>query len=311
MPAEELSQQIQFDTVDGTPLRGLLYLPELKAKKRAPGIAMAHGFSAVKEMGLTEYAERFVNAGFAVLLYDHRNLGASAGDPKLEINPWAQTRDYAAALTHLANRPEIDETKLALWGSSFSGGEVMVLGSVDDRVRAVVANVPFAGTGSTPDNDADMQAAHDAISHELTRTDGEGLADPGGEITGPMAVVRDPDDEDLPVFLDQEESAEWFLDVGQQRGTPWQNEVTLRNAFGTEPAFDPSVGAANLGDTALFMVVADEDRVAPVEMARSAFDLVSGPKELLEISGHHFAPYSGEAMDTIADATIAFLRKHL
>ena len=50
-----------------------------------------------------------------------------------------------------AAQPGIDPERLALWGSSFSGGEVLVVGAVDPRVKAVIANVPFAGSARGSD----------------------------------------------------------------------------------------------------------------------------------------------------------------
>lgn len=44
-------------------LRGWLYLPD-KVTRPVPAIVMAHGFSAVKEMGLDRFAEAFADAGF-------------------------------------------------------------------------------------------------------------------------------------------------------------------------------------------------------------------------------------------------------
>ena len=58
---------------DGVTLRGWLYRPEGRSGKR-PAIVMAHGFSATKEMYLDDFAEVFVAAGFAVMVYDHRNF---------------------------------------------------------------------------------------------------------------------------------------------------------------------------------------------------------------------------------------------
>ena len=63
-----------------------------------PGVVMTHGFSATKEMALDRYAEVFEKAGLVVLVYDHRNLGASDGEPRQRINPWAQARDYRRAI---------------------------------------------------------------------------------------------------------------------------------------------------------------------------------------------------------------------
>lgn len=292
----------EFAGHGGTRLRGRLHLPD--ADHPVPAVAMAHGFSAVLEMGLPQFAEALCERGVAVLLYDHRNLGMSDGEPRQEINPWCQMRDYRHALDELASRPEVDEQRLGLWGSSFSGGEVIVVGSIDERVRAVVANVPFAGTSLEPPGDA--RATVDAIRAEL---DGPGaLCAPGGEVVGPMTVVDEGDDQGA--FLAQPESAEWFLAVGPPTGT-WRNEVTLRNAFGTTPAFDPGACIEHLGGTALLMVVATQDRVAPTEIAVAAFDRASEPKELVMIDGHHFAPYGGEAAARAVAATCRFLTEHL
>jgi len=42
-------------------------------------MVMAHGIGSTKEMCLPQFAERFAAAGFAVLLFDYRNLGESEG----------------------------------------------------------------------------------------------------------------------------------------------------------------------------------------------------------------------------------------
>ena len=87
-----MRQDIEFDA-EGTTLRGWLYVPD-EATGPAPTIVMCHGFSAVKEMYLDALAEVFAEAGLAALVYDNRNLGASDGEPRQEIDPWAQVRDY-------------------------------------------------------------------------------------------------------------------------------------------------------------------------------------------------------------------------
>ena len=66
---------------NGVCLRGWLYLPDTTPAPH-PLVVMAHGYSGVKEQGLDDYAEVFCKAGLAVLLYDHRNLGASDGEPR-------------------------------------------------------------------------------------------------------------------------------------------------------------------------------------------------------------------------------------
>ena len=89
-------RDIAFDA-DGTTLRGWFY-PAERASGPGAAVVMAHGFSAVKEMYLDSFAEVFAAAGLNVLVFDNRCFGASDGEPRQEIDPWAQVRDYRDAI---------------------------------------------------------------------------------------------------------------------------------------------------------------------------------------------------------------------
>ena len=54
-----MREDIEFDA-GGTTLRGWFYRPDTDAP--APCVVMAHGFSAIKEMHLDDYAELFQKA---------------------------------------------------------------------------------------------------------------------------------------------------------------------------------------------------------------------------------------------------------
>lgn len=134
-----MRNEIEFDA-DGTTLRGWLYLPQ-NEQGPFPAIVMAHGWGAVKELYLDIYAAELANAGFAVLLYDHRNFGASDGSPRQEIDPWPQIHDYRHAITLVGMREEIDRERIGIWGTSYSGGHVLVVAAVDRPSSASSANV--------------------------------------------------------------------------------------------------------------------------------------------------------------------------
>ena len=137
-----MRDDVEFPAEDGVTLRGWLYRPE-EGSGPFPAVVMAHGFSATKEMHLDDFAEVFAAAGLAVLVYDNRNLGASDGEPRGELDPWQQIRDYRTAITWLSHRDEIDASRIGVWGSSYSGGHVLVVAAQDRRVKAVVAQVPL------------------------------------------------------------------------------------------------------------------------------------------------------------------------
>ncbi len=129
---------------EGATLRGLLFLPESQTK-RPPLFIMAHGTSATVTMVADKYAEVFSRAGLAVLLYDHRNFGRSDGEPRQEINPWIQCRGYRDAVKFAERLDGVDRERIALWGDSYTGGQVIVVGVIEQRVKVIVAQCPVFG----------------------------------------------------------------------------------------------------------------------------------------------------------------------
>jgi hypothetical protein len=65
---------------------GWLYRSEDDTAK-APCVVMANGISLTRHDGLTAYAEALGEASAAVLIYDHRDLGDSGGQPRQRISP--------------------------------------------------------------------------------------------------------------------------------------------------------------------------------------------------------------------------------
>jgi hypothetical protein len=143
MEEPKMREDISFKTEDGVTLRGWHYLPDARSGK-VPTIIMAHGFSAVKEMYLDRFAEAFAAAGLAAVVFDNRNFGASDGEPRQEIDPWKQVRDYRDAITYAQGLPDADPDRIGVWGSSYSGGHVIVVAAIDRRVKCIVSQVPLA-----------------------------------------------------------------------------------------------------------------------------------------------------------------------
>jgi len=84
--------EVRFAADGNVELGAWLYLPTNEAS-RNPAITMAHGYAAVKELGLAKFAEAFANAGFVVLVHDHRTFGISGGEPRQDVDPWRQVAD--------------------------------------------------------------------------------------------------------------------------------------------------------------------------------------------------------------------------
>ncbi|WP_442800072.1 alpha/beta hydrolase [Nocardia sp. NBC_01730] len=102
---------------------------------------MTHGFAGIKEW-VAPFAEVFSAAGLACLVYDHPGFGTSEGQPRHEVDPWAQIEGYRDAITFAQTLDGIDPDRIGIWGTSFAGGHVLVVAATDRRVRAVESQVP-------------------------------------------------------------------------------------------------------------------------------------------------------------------------
>jgi pimeloyl-ACP methyl ester carboxylesterase len=258
-------------------------------------------------MALDAYAERLCAAGFGVLVYDHRNFGASEGEPRQEVDPWGQVWDFRRALDWLEGRADVDPERLGLWGSSFSGGEAIILAACDERVCAAVANVPLAGFPGVEyaDTSVEFAAIRDWVLANPNSLDRNQEA-----VVGPFAVVEEAGN-DLTPYLPQPESAEWFLRYAARPGSTWQNRITLRNAFAGTPRFDPGLCVAHVAPTPLLLVVASEDRLAATDVTFDAFARAGEPKRLVTIEGHHFVPYEGAGFEAASRAACDFFASWL
>ncbi|MCZ7537945.1 MAG: prolyl oligopeptidase family serine peptidase [Acidimicrobiia bacterium] len=90
------------------------------------------------------YHQALLAAGIAVLVFDYRGFGGSAGDASY-LDPMAQVEDWRAANSFLETRPEIDSQRIGAFGSGGTGGgNAVCVAALDSRVKAVVSQVPIA-----------------------------------------------------------------------------------------------------------------------------------------------------------------------
>ncbi|NMN94782.1 alpha/beta hydrolase [Antrihabitans stalactiti] len=108
-----------------------------------PIVVMGHGLGANRQMGLDKYAREFAAAGLLVLVFDYRSFGASEGEPRQLLDIRRERDDYHAAVKYVRGLPSVDASRVAVWGSSFGGGNVLAVGSEDPTIAAVVSQCPF------------------------------------------------------------------------------------------------------------------------------------------------------------------------
>ena len=278
-----MRKDIAFKTEDGVTLRGWLYLPD-RVAGRVPAVVMAHGFSAVKEMYLDRFAEAFAAGGLGALVFDNRNFGASDGEPRQHIDPWQQVRDYRDAITFAATLAEVDADRVGVWGSSYSGAHVVVLGATDRRVKCVVAQVPLI----SGHRNARRLIRSDFIAAVQGQFDADRKARYAGQPRAMIPVVAQ--DPMAPCALPTPDSWQWFTETGKSRAPAWRNEVTLHSVeMFTE--YEPGVYIEWVSPTPLMMVVAAGDHLTVSDEALAAYQRALEPKKLTLLPGGHFDAY--------------------
>ena len=297
-------EHVEFRS-EGAVLRGTVLRPDSETLPAV--VVMAHGTSATVHMVVDEYAEVFRRSGLAVLLYDHRNLGASEGEPRQEINPWIQCRGYRNAIDFVQTLHGVDRDRVGLWGDSYSAGEVMVVGAVDERVTAIVAQTPVCG--AEPPTFEPTRANFESIRTTLLSGDVVG----GPEVTvGPLPVVS-ADQLGTPSLLEPVQAFRWFVDYGGRPGSGWLNRVT-RVVPDTPVPFSPVLCSPFITSPTLMMVATEDEMThADYGVARTAYDLISAPKDWHDIAGGHFGLlyHPGPLFDEATDVQTEFLRRWL
>lgn len=288
---------------DGTRCRGWLYVPEGASAKPGPGIVMAHGFSGVKEMDLPPFAERFAAAGLVTLLFDYRYFGESEGEPRGQLFPQHQLEDYRNAITFLSLQPEVDPTRIGIWGTSFSGGHVLHLGAFDRRVRAVVSQVPAVSAYANvqrihhPEQLAWLQDMVAQVRVERYRT---------GKITR-IPVVAPPGE---PCILPGKNEYERLMRQAKEAPT-WRNELTAES-FERILEYVPAAGIRWISPTPLLVIVAGLDLLTPPDLTLDAFQEAQEPKSLLWLRCKHHDVYEVPAhFERACGAAISWFAQHL
>jgi uncharacterized protein len=292
-------EDVEFAVEGGVTLRGWLFVPE--GPGWHPAITMAHGYAGVREHGLERFARVFAEAGFVVLVHDHRGFGASDGEPRYDVDPWRQIADWRQAISYLESHPAVDPDRIGLWGTSYAGGHAIVLGATDRRLRAVVAQVPtISGYQQSlrrvpPDQVPGLEASF--VDDDRRQFRGEPLAT--------QAVVSA--DPGVPASY-RSRDAIAFYHQPVPEGI-WDNVVTVRSTRAAR-MYEPGMWLSRVSPTPLLMIVGLGDAITLADVALGAYERAPQPKKLVVIAGGHFDPYLN-GFDESSTAACTWFTQHL
>jgi pimeloyl-ACP methyl ester carboxylesterase len=279
---------------------GELWLPAADATGRKPPlIIMAHGFGGLKEWGLPAFAERFTQAGFAVMLFDYRGFGASGGQPRRVVDGEEHVKDWLSAVDAMKARTDIDAQRIGIWGSSYSGGHVLKTAAQRPGVvKAVSSQVPFVnGLASSllfPIKYQPVAGFH--ALRDMLRSDSE----------EPVYVPTIAKDGFAALICP--ECAEGYKKLVPP-GQEGENKVAAR-VFLTLPFYNPGNAAKDI-QAPVLMVASEKDGLIPIAKVREvAATLPRG--EFVELKGaDHFSPYAGPVFEQVVAKQTAFFKAKL
>ena len=124
-----------------------LHMPE-NIRGPSAAILMVHGWGGIQLMLIKEYIRQFNALGCVVMTFDYPGWGDSEGLPRGQINPWKRVKTTDAALAYLKAQPEVDASRVMLWGSSFGGGHVVDLAAEHPELLGAIIQVPLLDGGA-------------------------------------------------------------------------------------------------------------------------------------------------------------------
>jgi fermentation-respiration switch protein FrsA (DUF1100 family) len=220
------------------------------------------------------------------------------------LTPCVVLAHWRAAIACARTLEGVDSARIAVWGSSFSGGHVMTLAAHDPSLAAAVSQVAFAD-GLSTFLSALPSLAGIGQALRLTR---EGLRDHLAALRGRpprmIAAVGPPGSTSVMNTPD----AETGMQTITPPGSTWRNEVAARIALHIG-GYRPARQARKIRCPILFCVAEDDALVAPGPVLKAANEAPRAEVKRYPIG--HFDIYVGEWFErAVADQT-DFLKRHL
>jgi fermentation-respiration switch protein FrsA (DUF1100 family) len=289
---------------DGIGCFGKIFFPKgFSPTEKTPGIVLGQGWAG-NHFSIEKYGARFAERGMVAMVIDYRGWGSSDGfisqaeptvsrgekepirDDKRLANakvdtvtkrtrliPLKQVEDYRNAISYLQGEPGVDPDRIGVWGSSFAGGNVIVVAALDSRVKAIVGQVPAISGKNSPMGPVPLRGRllEDAIKRARTGQ--------GGEFETGFSYRR-------------------MVDVETNQMVAEYRPFHYLKAIGDRPV--------------LLIPAEKEELINNKESAYAAMEVLTGPKKLILVPGiTHFEIYINEAFEISSNAAADWFREHL
>lgn len=262
-------------------------------------IIMAHGFAALRQFGLVKFAQRFAQAGYAVILFDYRYWGGSTGQPRELVSLSDQQNDWKTVIHYLKSHKSLSSRKLVLWGTSLSGGYVLSLAAEFKNIYAVIAQMPYVDGNATAKN-YPIQYLPKAL--KLSSQDYMGAKVGLTSKTLPIVSV------DSLCIMPSQNCYHGFMSIIHP-DYYWSGEVPARVFFNLI-RYRPILTLCSIQIPVLFIAAKRDDWI-PIESSREAATNIAPFVDYYEWDIAHFEIYHGVWLEKAISTQLAFLHQHI
>jgi uncharacterized protein len=268
---------------------------------KTPGVVLAQGWAGT-HLSIEKYGARFAEKGLVAMVIDYRGWGASDGFTTLantslqsrarnddaqrfirgefrvvtkrtRLIPYKQVEDVRSAISFLQGEPGVDPEQIGLWGSSFAGGNAIVVAAMDARVKAIAIQIPSIAGKDAPA--APFQLRGKMLDDAVQRA----RVGQGAEMETGFSNRR-------------------IVDVETNQMVAEYRPFHHLDHVGERPV--------------LFVVAANEQLLDNKEHAYAAAEVLTGPKKVIEVPNTtHFEMYIDEPFEISSNAAADWFRQYL
>lgn len=293
---------VEFQS-EGVTCRAWHYVPDDNNSSQSPCIIMAHGLGGTKDSGLEPYAQQFVGAGFHVIVFDYRHFGQSDGTPRQLLLVKRQLADWRAAIEYVRTLDAVDPSKIALWGTSFSGGHVLKLAARELDIAAICAQNPMVDGQS-----AVQMLLQYAGLFQLLKMSAYAITDQLRSIVGLAPTL-------IPIIgksgelaaISNDDAFEGYMEISS---ATWKNAMTARMVL-TLPFYRP-ISLAHKIRCKVLLQPCMEDRVVSSTSVIKLAHKLGGLATLKAYKGmQHFDIYVGDGFECAVSDQVNFFQESL
>ncbi|QJP38840.1 alpha/beta hydrolase [Acinetobacter baumannii] len=273
------------------------YIP--KTNNKSAVIIMAHGFAGLRQFKLIQYAQRFAQAGYAVILFDYRYWGGSTGKPREMISINSQLEDWKTMIQYASTCKFIDNRRIVLWGTSLSGGYALSLASELKNIQAIMVQIPYVDGAET----AKLYPLQ-RYPQALKLSSQDYMGSKMGLNPKRLPVV----DQYKLCFMPTADSYYGYLSIVNP-DYYWSGEVPARVFFNLM-RYRPIQLVRQINIPVLF-IAAQHDSLIPIESSREAAINIAPFVSYHEWDMKHFDIYHGSWFEKAVTTQLEFLHQHI